>query len=240
MSGLQHMIKEGGVGSLWRGNGVNVLKMAPETALKFFAYEQAKRVFKQNGVQLGGGERFLAGSFAGAFSQTVIYPMELLKTRLALRKTGQYRGLFHAAKSILQTEGPRSFYRGLIPNLLGIIPYAGIDLMVYETLKNRWLSQHPGTTNPGVLVLLTCGTVSCTCGQLASYPLALVRTKLQAQTTREKPIGMVNLVKMILKEEGPIGLYRGLGPNFMKVIPAVSIGYVVYERLKSFLGIQTL
>jgi solute carrier family 25 phosphate transporter 23/24/25/41 len=58
--------------------------------------------------------------------------------------------------------------------------------------------------------------------------------------TREKPIGMVNLVKMILKEEGPIGLYRGLGPNFMKVIPAVSIGYVVYERLKSFLGIQTL
>ena len=56
----------------------------------------------------------------------------MLKTRLALRKTGQYRGLVHAAVVIYQKEGPRSFYRGLFPSLLGIIPYAGIDLAVYE------------------------------------------------------------------------------------------------------------
>ena len=56
----------------------------------------------------------------------------MLKTRLALRKTGQYRGLVHAAYVIFTTEGIRSFYRGLFPSLLGIIPYAGIDLAVYE------------------------------------------------------------------------------------------------------------
>jgi solute carrier family 25 (mitochondrial phosphate transporter), member 23/24/25/41 len=32
-------------------------------------------------------------------------------------------------------EGPRPFYRGLVPSLLGMVPYAGIDLTVYETLK---------------------------------------------------------------------------------------------------------
>jgi len=55
-----------------------------------------------------------------------------LKTRLAIRKTGQYTGLLHAAAVIYQKEGLRSFYRGLFPSLLGIIPYAGIDLAVYE------------------------------------------------------------------------------------------------------------
>ena len=61
----------------------------------------------------------------------LVFP-QVLKTRLALRKTGQYRGLLHAAVVIFKTEGPRSFYRGLFPSLLGIIPYAGIDLAVYE------------------------------------------------------------------------------------------------------------
>ncbi|XP_072538095.1 calcium-binding mitochondrial carrier protein SCaMC-2-A [Salminus brasiliensis] len=242
MSGLTQMIKEGGLRSLWRGNGINVIKIAPESALKFMAYEQIKRLMGSSNETLGITERFVAGSLAGVIAQSTIYPMEVLKTRLALRKSGQYAGISDCAKQILKREGMAAFYKGYVPNMLGIVPYAGIDLAVYETLKNTWLQQYgTDSANPGVFVLLACGTISSTCGQLASYPLALVRTRMQAQATVEgtPKISMSGLFKQIMKTEGPSGLYRGMMPNFMKVIPAVSISYVVYEHIKSTLGVQS-
>ncbi|KAK7150922.1 hypothetical protein R3I93_011999 [Phoxinus phoxinus] len=241
VGGFKKMIKEGGVTSLWRGNGVNVIKIAPETSIKFMAYEQYKRMLTRDGGKVQPHERFIAGSMAGATAQTAIYPMEVMKTRLTLGKTGQYSGMFDCAKKIMKKEGVKAFYKGYVPNIIGIIPYAGIDLAVYETLKNAWLSRYAkDTANPGVLVLLGCGTVSSTCGQLASYPLALIRTRMQAQASMEgsEQVSMSKLVKKIMENEGFFGLYRGILPNFMKVIPAVSISYVVYEYMRSGLGIS--
>ncbi|KAG8141842.1 putative Calcium-binding mitochondrial carrier protein [Naja naja] len=187
VGGFSQMIREGGTRSLWRGNGINVLKIAPESAIKFMAYEQ------------------------------------VLKTRMALRKTGQYTGMLDCAKNILAKEGLGAFYKGYIPNMLGIIPYAGIDLAVYETLKNSWLQHYAvNSADPGVFVLLACGTMSST-SSIEGAPEVTMR----------------GLFTHILKTEGAFGLYRGLAPNFMKVIPAVSISYVVYENLKMTLGVQS-
>jgi len=75
-----------------------------------------------------------------------------MKTRLTLGKTGQYSGMFDCAKKIMKKEGVKAFYKGYVPNIIGIIPYAGIDLAVYEvstnseTLWNTWRSVVP---NPG-------------------------------------------------------------------------------------------
>ncbi|KAI5619969.1 calcium-binding mitochondrial carrier protein SCaMC-1, partial [Silurus asotus] len=241
LGGFKQMIKEGGVTSLWRGNGVNVIKIAPETAIKFMAYEQYKKLLSSEDGTVRTHERFMAGSLAGATAQTAIYPMEVMKTRLTLRKTGQYSGMFDCARKILKKEGLKAFYKGYVPNILGIIPYAGIDLAVYETLKNTWLSRYAkDSVNPGILVLLGCGTISSTCGQLASYPLALIRTRMQAQASMEgsEQLSMGKLTKKILEKDGFFGLYRGILPNFLKVIPAVSISYVVYEYMKTGLGIS--
>ncbi|XP_053957041.1 calcium-binding mitochondrial carrier protein SCaMC-1 isoform X2 [Anastrepha ludens] len=251
---LKYMLHEGGTRSMWRGNGINVLKIAPESAIKFAAYEKIKRLIRGDEKrQMTIGERFMAGAAAGGISQTAIYPMEVLKTRLALRKTGQYTGIVDAAKKIYLQEGVRSFYRGYIPNMLGIIPYAGIDLAVYETLKKKYLSSH-NTEQPSFLVLLACGSASSTLGQVCSYPLALVRTRLQAQVVTKNmqpalgiPLkqrssinddNMFGVFRKIIHNEGVFGLYRGITPNFIKVLPAVSISYVVYEYSSRALGVN--
>lgn len=187
--------------------------------------------------------RFVAGACAGGVGQTIIYPLEVLKTRLALRKTGQYKGILDAAIQIHANEGFSSFYRGYVPNMLGILPYAGIDLAVYETLKRKYLKKHESDADrPSFFVLLGCGTVSSSLGQLCSYPLALVRTRLQAQVVKDdferRNHTMVGTFRRIIETEGFTGLYRGITPNFIKVLPAVSISYVVYEYTSQALGVS--
>jgi len=244
---FKYMYQEGGVKGLWRGNGINVIKIAPESALKFMAYDEMKKYIKGSDQRdLEVYERLMAGSFAGALSQTVIYPLEVMKTRLALRKTGEFKSIFDCAKTMYSADGLKTFYKGYWPNLFGIIPYAGIDLAVYETLKAYCVEKYvEENKSPNALLLLSCGTFSSCCGQLAAYPLALVRTKLQSQAGLKGKLHLppeqthtLGLFKYILRTEGVRGLYRGIVPNFCKVAPAVSISYYVYERTRSRLGVE--
>ena len=83
---IKYMIKEGGLASLWRGNGVNCIKIAPESAMKFLAYESYKvaivKMTNNNTNEVTLMEKFMAGALAGATAQTVIYPMEVMFVNL--------------------------------------------------------------------------------------------------------------------------------------------------------------
>ncbi|XP_062034769.1 mitochondrial carrier protein SCaMC-3L [Lepus europaeus] len=238
LGGLRSMVQEGGVRSLWRGNGINVLKIAPEYAIKFSVFEQCKNYFCGVHGYPPFQERLLAGSLAVAISQTLINPMEVLKTRLTLRRTGQYQGLLDCARQILEREGTRALYRGYLPNMLGIIPYACTDLAVYEMLRCLWRKSGMDMEDPSGLVSLSSVTLSTTCGQMASYPLTLLRTRMQAQDTVEgsNPT-MRRVFRRILAQQGWPGLYRGMTPTLLKVLPAGGISYVVYEAMKKTLGV---
>ncbi|XP_019508918.1 PREDICTED: solute carrier family 25 member 41 [Hipposideros armiger] len=238
LGGLRSMVHEGGFRSLWRGNGINVLKIAPEYAIKFSVFEQCKNYFCGAHGSPPFQERLIASSLAVATSQTLINPMEVLKTRLTLRRTGQYKGLLDCARQILEREGTRALYRGYLPNMLGIIPYSCTDLVVYEMLRCFWLKSGRDMEDPSGLVSLSSVTLSTTCGQMASYPLTLVRTRMQAQDTMEgsNPT-MCGVFRGILAQQGWRGLYRGMTPTLLKVLPAGSINYMVYEAMKKTLGI---
>ncbi|XP_057460185.1 calcium-dependent mitochondrial ATP-magnesium/phosphate carrier protein 3-like isoform X2 [Actinidia eriantha] len=139
---IKNIWREGGFLGFFRGNGLNVLKVAPESAIKFYTYEMLKNIIgdiKGEGKDdIGASGRLVAGGLAGAVAQTAIYPMDLVKTRLqtCVCDGGKVPSLGKLSKDIWVQEGPRAFYRGLVPSLLGIIPYAGIDLAAYETLKD--------------------------------------------------------------------------------------------------------
>ena len=53
-------------------------------------------------------------------------------------------------------------------------------------------------------------------------------------------LSMIQTFQSIWSSEGLRGLYRGLLPNFLKVAPAVSVAYVMYEQIKRVLGVPTV
>ncbi|XP_050270596.1 calcium-dependent mitochondrial ATP-magnesium/phosphate carrier protein 2-like isoform X2 [Quercus robur] len=143
MPAVREILREGGFLGFFRGNGLNVMKVAPESAIRFYMYELLKGFvadFKgeEHKADIGTSGRLFAGGLAGAVAQASIYPMDLVKTRIQTCsfEGGRVPSLRKLSRDIWVQEGPRAFYRGIVPSLLGIVPYAGIDLAAYETLKD--------------------------------------------------------------------------------------------------------
>ncbi|XP_047951900.1 LOW QUALITY PROTEIN: calcium-dependent mitochondrial ATP-magnesium/phosphate carrier protein 2 [Salvia hispanica] len=199
----------------------------------------------------------IAGGVAGAASRTAtapldllkvifqvqtttsIYPMDLVKTRLQtyVCDRGTVPSLGKLSRDIWVQEGPRAFYRGLVPSLLGIIPYAGIDLAAYEALKDMSRKHILQDGEPGPLIQLSCGTVSGALGATCVYPLQVVRTRMQAQPSNTHN-RMSDVFWKTYRHEGLRGFYKGLFPNLLKVVPAASITYLVYEAMKKSLDLD--
>jgi len=236
----RNIYQEGGIRGFWRGNGANVVKVGPENATRFFMYEYLKSVICETPNKPSISERFICGAGAGVVAQFSIYPLEITKTRLALAQTGELNGIASTMRMIWRNEGISGIYRGCGASVLGIIPYAGTDLMVYNTLRHKYMEKTD--KEPSSLVTLSTGAVASICGQVISYPLQLIRTRLQSYGRNPEEWGMgqqkpsiSSVVCYILRKRGFFGLYAGISCNFMKSVPSISISYVVYEKSRSWL-----
>ncbi|GAA5826412.1 hypothetical protein JCM3770_004696 [Rhodotorula araucariae] len=235
----------GGVKAFWTGNGLNIIKIFPESAIKFLSYESAKRIFAQywdcvpDQTLISNSSRFVAGGIGGVVSQFCIYPIESLKTRVMSSSGGCAKGnalIVQTARDMWAKGGFRFFFRGLPAGLIGVFPYSAIDMSTFEGIKlayTKWAGEEPGIAGS-----LCFGAISGGVGASSVYPLNLVRTRLQAQGTRAHPqtyLGVRDAAWKCYQREGWRGFYKGLTPTLVKVVPAVAISYAVYDQSKKML-----
>ncbi|KAF2869960.1 calcium dependent mitochondrial carrier protein [Massariosphaeria phaeospora] len=247
----------GGMRSLYAGNGLNVVKVMPESAIKFGSYEAAKRLFAKleghnNPTIIQSWSKFVAGGLAGMISQFAIYPIDTLKFRMQCETvSGGLHGnrlILATAKKMWLTGGFAAYYRGLPMGIFGIFPYAALDLGTFEYLKRavatrnaKRLGCHEEDAEPGGFMTAAIGGFSGAVGASVVYPLNVLRTRLQSQGTVLHPrtyTGIMDVTRQTIKGEGARGLFRGLTPNLLKVVPAVSITYVVYDKSKKAIGLR--
>jgi solute carrier family 25 phosphate transporter 23/24/25/41 len=100
---------------------------------------------------------------------------------------------------------------------------------------------HEEDALPGSFATGCIGAISGSFSASAVYPLNLIRARLQMQGTVLHPstyTGVVDVFQQTVRNEGVRGLFKGLLPNLLKVAPAVSISYVVYENAKKALDLK--
>ncbi|KIV87720.1 hypothetical protein PV11_03249 [Exophiala sideris] len=246
----------GGLRSLFAGNGLNVVKVMPESAIKFGAYEAAKRFFARiddsDPKHLHPTSQFMAGGIGGVVSQCVVYPLDTLKFRMQCETVS---GGLHGNALIIQTARKMwsqgklfPYYRGLGMGLAGMFPYSAIDLFIFENCKNYVLARKAKQArcheDDVEMSNMTTGIIGATSGAISAtmvYPINLLRTRLQAQGTVLHPPtykGIVDVTIKTVQGEGIKGLFKGVTPNLLKVAPAVSISYIVYENSKALMGLR--
>ncbi|CAM0957519.1 unnamed protein product [Alopecurus aequalis] len=235
---FESIMKHEGWTGLFRGNFVNVIRVAPSKAIELFAFDTAKKFLTpKSGEQqkIPIPPSLVAGAFAGFSSTLCTYPLELIKTRLTIQR-GVYDNFLHAFVKIIREEGPTELYRGLTPSLIGVVPYAATNYFAYDTLKKVYKKMFK-TNEIGNVQTLLIGSAAGAISSTATFPLEVARKQMQVGAVGGRKVykSMLHALLSILEDEGVGGLYRGLGPSCMKLVPAAGISFMCYEACKKIL-----
>ena len=238
---MRGVVSREGVFGLWRGVMPNVLGVAPCRATYFGLYDQARTVLTANGVT-GSSLHLAAAAAAGASVATAMSPVWVIKTRLQIqtneervlqsgKRLRNYTGVRDAFSGILREEGARGFYRGLSASYLGVTEGA-TQFMMYQKFKS--VARDSGYT---ITPLMSFGmaAVAKLIASTATYPHEVVRTRLRDRATwadgAPKYRGLVHAFKTIAREEGMRGLYGGLGPHLIRVVPNAALLFCIVEMM---------
>jgi solute carrier family 25 folate transporter 32 len=150
-------------------------------------------------------------------------------------------------RQIINSEGIRGFYRGLLPALFGV-SHGAFQFMAYEKLKayrsrRKATSQSPSASESASTPtqalsnsdLLVISTLSKIFAGGITYPYQVLRTRLQAYDAAQAYRSIGDAISQIFKQEGLRGFYKGIVPNIARVLPSTWITFLVYENTKIFL-----
>lgn len=189
-----------------------------------------------------------AAVVAGVMTSTLTNPIWVVKTRLQLSARKRSAGIpRHSAVAmtmdIIRNEGVRGMYRGLSASYLGVSEGV-IQWVLYERLKRvgRTDAIHYDDERTSLLSWVG-GIVGASGGakavaSLITYPHEVIRTRLRQPAVNGviKYTGLVQTLKLVVKEEGIASLYGGLTAHMFRVVPNAACMFLIYELVAARLG----
>ncbi|KAH3668305.1 hypothetical protein OGAPHI_002059 [Ogataea philodendri] len=183
---------------------------------------------------------FLLGSVAGAIGATVVYPIDLVKTRMQNQKGNSlYSSYGDCFRKVFQHEGLIGFYSGLLPQLVGVAPEKAIKLTVNDLVRGLGAKYcKNGELTMGWEIL--AGSSAGACQVIFTNPLEITKIRLQVQgeTVRQMAKEGIPYVEKsavdIVRALGLKGLYKGASACMLRDVPFSAIYFPTYANIKKY------
>jgi len=228
--------KQNGALGFFNGNLADVIRVTPTKAVQLAAFDVFKRKLSkkdENGKRLppSAFATTAAGALAGVTSTIATFPLEVLRTRLAC--SVQYANMVDATFQIIKTEGVMAFYAGVQPSIIGVIPYAGVNLGMYDGLRALYMKVSKNDTGKVPKgVALVCGAVSGCVGATCCFPLEVVRRRMMMGAPYKNTM---DALITIARSEGVGALFNGCFLGWVKLAPSSGLSFYCYESAKEVL-----
>ncbi|KAF5937141.1 hypothetical protein HYC85_024647 [Camellia sinensis] len=211
VQGLKYIWRTEGFRGLFKGNGTNCARIVPNSAVKFFSYEQASKYDGFYFRLLHKYKSALIGFLVLDFGEKANREGMSLPLSSPLIDAFVARLFCWCGSSLLYCN------RGI--------------LALYQ--------QQTGNEDAQLTPVLRLGAGACAgiIAMSATYPMDMVRGRLTVQTEKSpyQYRGIFHALSTVLREEGPRALYKGWLPSVIGVIPYVGLNFAVYESLKDWL-----
>lgn len=248
---LVRMIQTEGILALWRGNVPTILINCGKEGLNFMFMDW----YKQAAVQIVGNDpkyqlakSFVSGGLAGGTAISFLYPIGVMRTKLALDvgngearlyRRGMRDVLYHSVR----VNGISSLYQGYAVALLSVSIYRMVHLGGYDYCKTEICRRHGlpvRTTKAADLPFgerFAAAQAVSLMASTAHYPLDSVRRRLMMQSdmkVKQYRNGL-DCFLQIYRHEGIPGYFRGLGTNYVRSVSAALL-LVSYDLFLSLLS----
>lgn len=187
--------------------------------------------------------------------QSDFYQAQLAQTRLAKGisphahlsafRSGllHFRETFQILGSVHRTEGWRALFKGLGPNLVGVIPARSINFFVVGNGK-RIIAEYGNNGKESAWVVLCAAAAAGIVTSTVTNPIWLIKTRLQLdKNVVERTGGVVprryknswDCIKQVVRQEGFPGLYKGMSASYLGAAET-AVHWVLYEQMKKSLA----
>ncbi|KAI9184470.1 hypothetical protein H9P43_003523 [Blastocladiella emersonii ATCC 22665] len=185
--------------------------------------------YKSSGI----GAKLASGSIAGIIGTSIIYPIDMVKTRLQSGSGAQYKGIVDCFRTIVRTEGTRGLYRGITANLIGITPEKAIKLAVNDLAREALAA--PGTHPDHLPIHLgaLAGATAGTCQVVATCPMEVIKIQMQLAALNTPPGQAAPSLMQVVRNLGLRGMYKGTAATLMRDVPFSILFFPSHAFFKS-------